>query len=250
MYDVLRSLNANLSKGQKIGIFVLVQTIIIVVITATIQGVTQPKERIVVEEPEDNITADIPPENIELFKRTLWDLISQKSDTVNESVIKDVVIREGTYTETEHEFGTSAEFIIDIDSIKQTYKVNIGWAEDGHEDEYYDDVIIDCPPISEMKYPETVCHGMYNDSYSLNLYLPYTIESPYVDEYSYAGPELYIDGDEQSHTITVVLNPCNNANVYREKAKDYLKTIPNINKYQINYITNDGVDVVCAEDKQ
>ncbi len=248
MYNALRSLNANLSKGQKIGAFVLVQAIVIIIMIVTVQSATQPKERIAIEEPEDNIATDIPSENIDLFKETLWDLISQKSNTVDKSVINDVVIREGTYVETEHEFGTSAEFLIDIDSIKQTYKVTIGWAKDGHKDEYYDDVVIDCPPISEMKYQETVCYGMYNDSYSLSLYLPYIIESPYKDKYSYAGHELYIDGDEQSHTITVVLNPCSNADEYREKAKDYLKTIPKIQDYQINYVTNNGVDVVCAED--
>lgn len=251
MIDTLKTLYTNLSKVQRIGLIIFIQFIVVILIATIIRFSFQEKDHIDTVYSDEVSSIQVPAKNWAVFENSLWDLIEDRVGDVSENIIKDVVIRDGTYQETELDGGKSANFIIDIDSIKQTYTVSIGWATDPKSgDEIYDNVIINCPPRSEMKYPETICQGMYNSTYSLDLYLPYEIESPFVDEYGFAAPDLYIDGDEATHIITVSLNPCNNAEEFRKKADDYIKTIPGHENYQVIYEIGDGIDVVCEEDLQ
>lgn len=240
----LKSLIQNLSRIQKITILFILQAIIIIIIAAIInRTLSKPKDRIDVVD-DEGILKDVPSEEIELYEQALWNVISETNSDVDRNIVKDATIRENSYSETKNETGgTQASFIIDIDTIKQSYQIVLGWGDDG-----LTIPIIDCLPVSEAKYPDSVCYGTYRSSNDLSLYLPYEIESPYLDEYPYTGPELYIDGDEATHQITVTLNPCSDAEVYRQKAAEYLKTIPNIADYQINYEVTDGIDVVCVED--
>ena len=249
MNNSLKTAYANLSAKQKVGLLFVVQVIIIIIIASILHVFLQPKEHIDIYE-ENRLESNIPKENMEYFKRTLWDLISRNESSVSESIIDDVKIREGTYSETEHENGRTANFIIDIDSIKQTYTVSLGWSDNKNKDDEiaYNDIVINCPPQNQMKYPETVCRGMYNDTHSLDLYLPWQIESPFKDRYDFAGPEVYVYGDEFARTITVSLAPCNSMEENKKKANEYIQTIPNYKKYQIKYEVQDHIDVVCAED--
>ena len=249
MNNDLRVAYTNLSKKQKICLLFFFQVIIIIIIVSILHVFLQPKNHIVVQDDDNWANSNIPQKNIDIFEKTLWDLISSHNNSANESIIDDVVIRDGSYSEIEQDDSMSANFIIDIDSIKQTYVVSIGWPKNKNNDDItYNDVVIDCPPQNQMKYPETVCYGMYNNTYSLDLYLPWQIDSPYQDEYEYAGSEVQIDGDESAHTITVSLAPCNNMEENKQKANDYLQTIPNINDYQVEYVLQNGVDIICAED--
>lgn len=245
--EVIKTFWQNLSKIQKISFVFFLQALFIIIIIIVLNFTLQPKKHIKSISSEENFTLPIPDKNIETFKNALWAVISNNVREVDRSVLDDVTIREGSYEEIEEESSRMASFIVDIDSIKQTYKVSISWVTDSKSG-LYDDVAIDCPPQSQMKYPETICRGMYNNTYSLDLYLPYQIDSPYKDEYEYAGPEVYIYGDESTHTITVSLAPCNNAEENKKKANDYLQTIPNLKDYQVEYVLQSGVDIICAED--
>ena len=249
MNSTLHNAYVNLSKKQKIGLLFSVQIIVAIIIASVLHMSLQPKEHVIIQNNGSWVNSNIPSKNMDIFRKTLWDLISEQNNAIHESVINDVVIREGSYSETEHENGKSAEFIIDIDSIKQTYTVSIGWPKSGDDNTTtYNDVVIDCPPQNQMKYPETICYGMYNNTYSLDLYLPWQIDSPYKDRYEYAGPEVHVDGDESTHTITVSLAPCNNMEENKKKANNYIQTIPGHDNYKIEYVVGDHMDVVCAED--
>ena len=240
----LKNLIQNLSRTQKIAIlFILQALIIIAIVTVVNRTFSKPKDHIdTVGDTE--ILKNVPSEEFELYEQALWNIISETDGGASRSVIKDAAVRENSYSETENEAGdVQISFVVDIDSIKQSYRIILGWNDDGPITP-----LIDCLPISEAKYPDSVCHGTYRNSNDLSLYLPYEIDSPFINDYPYAGPELDIDGAEAPHPITVTLKPCSDADVYRQKATEYLKTIPNIANYQINYEVTDGIDVVCVED--
>lgn len=224
------SLYQNLSKNQKIGIFVVLQIFLIVVIAVSVNSVLN-AEKPHIKITNDNEIQNVPEDDVELFKKQLWEVVSENVEGADESVIDDATIREGTYKENKDEDGYhGAEFLIDIDSIKQTYAISITWSK---TNEVADSVYIGCPPQNEMKYPETTCKSMYNDTYSLDLYLPYSESTPYDEE----AKDIFIDGDEYSHIIYVQIVACGEQQtILKNKADEYLKSIPtDLSEYTIDY---------------
>ena len=247
----LRNLLQNLSHGQKIVILIVLQVIFIIMIVSIVNSIiSKPRDHVATLD-DNGILKDIPRAELDLYEQELWKVIEATDNSLDKSIIKDAVVREGSYTEEKREIGDKGEishqvsFIIDIDSIQQSYKVILGWSKND-----LTTPIIDCLPVSEAKYPNSFCQGTYRNSNSLALYLPYQIESPYKAEYDFVGPDVYIDGDESTHVITVWLTPCNNREENKEKANEYIKTIPNYEEYQIEYIINSGIDTVCEENLQ
>lgn len=228
--NTLKVFWANLSKVQKVGVIVLLQLIVVVSLVLLVQSVLRPKEHVnIVNKDESGI--NVPEKNMNDFKENLWYLVSGTVEGVDRSVLDDVVIREGSYEEANTDVGKQATFIVDIDSIKQSYKVTIAWVTD-KKSNLYDDMVIDCPPLNEMKYKETVCHGMYNDTYSLELYLPYIVTA---DE-SEDTRDIYIDGNENEHTIFVEITACDGFDELKKQAMDYLESTPiDLSKYTIKY---------------
>lgn len=247
----LKALVQNLSRKQKITILIILQALLIIVIVSIANSIiSKPKDHVGTLD-DKGILKDVPKAEIELYEQELWKVVSATDENLDRSIINDVVVREESYTEDSRvieDTGNTAHqvsFIVDIDSIKQSYKISLSWEKD-----FYNTPIVDCLPISEAKYPNSFCQGTYRDSYDLTLYLPYQIDSPFKDEFDYAGPEVSIIGDESTRIITVSLAPCNNIEENKKKANAYLQTIPNIEEYQINYTVKDGIDIVCAEDLQ
>ena len=153
----------------------------------------------------------------------------------------DVVIREGTYKEVESEDGVKVEFIVDIDSLKQSYIVRTGWTND--KSVIYE-VIVDCPPQSKMKYSDTVCYGAYNDTYSLDLYLPHMVYPEGHRVGDNMAPDYMITGDESAKTLDIMVSKCN-VEGFKKDAWDYLNTIPiDFSDWTVNYEIN-STDVGC-----
>lgn len=237
---MFKNLIQNLTKNQKIGIAVILQVIVIVFIVACVQWAIQPETH--VEVINENDTA-IPDDRWAGVKNEVWYLVKNNVADVSQSAIDDAVIREGTYEETTNNDITTATFLLDIDSLKQTYAITVSWSDKEVLSDY---VKVDCPPQSKMKYPETVCYGMYNNTYSLSLYLPYGV-SPDDAEDDMAAPYYYITGDEDEKTINVMVSVCN-VEKYKKEAMDYLESTPlNLEKYTINYETN-NIDVECRNE--
>ena len=97
-----------------------------------------------------------------------------------------------------------------------------------------------------MKYPETICYGMYNNTYSLDLYLPYAVypEGHDPNDSTPLAPNYIIHGDEFDKTIDIEVSICD-AEKFKQEAMDYLNSTPiKLNEYKINYNVND-VDVGC-----
>lgn len=245
----LKALVQNLSRKQKITIIIILQVLLIIIIISVANSIlSKPKDHVGTLD-DRGILKDIPQAEIELYEQELWKVVSATDENLDRSIINDAVVREESYTEDsrviEDTGNTSHQvsFIIDIDSIKQSYKIILSW-----EKNFYNTPIVDCLPVSEAKYPNSFCQGTYRNSYDLSLYLPYQIDSINNADYDDIGSDVYIDGDEYTHTITVSLSPCN-VEENKKKANTYLQTIPKIEKYQINYVIKDGIDVICAEDQ-
>jgi len=238
---MFKNLFNNLSKNQKIGIAVIAQVIIIVALVSILQFCLAPRQYASIEDSKTEEEVNIPNNAKNYVADNIWLLISGSLPDVDSNNIDDIVIREGTYQETENEDGSvRVNFIVDIDSLKQTYTISTGWSKD--KSAVYE-VVVDCPPQSMMKYSETICHGSYNNTYSLDLYLPYTVDSTYED----AAPNVYIEGNEIDKTILVMVSACD-AEKYKKMAMDYLKSTPiKLSEYEIIYEVN-GTDVICSDE--
>ena len=235
---MFKNLLENLSKNQKIGIAVMLQVIIVAILGAILQANLVPAQHAAVEDNATEETTGMSNDTKDFVAENIWQLITSKVSGLDSNNVDDIVIREGTYEKKENEDGSvSVSFIVDNDSLKQTYTVSTGWSKD--KSVTYE-VVVDCPPQDLMKYPETFCRGTYNNSYSLDLYLPYTVESPYED----SANNIYIEGNDANKTIDVIVSACD-VEKFKKQAMDYLKSTPiKLDEYTINYEVN-SVDIEC-----
>lgn len=236
---MFRNLINNLSKGQKIGIIVIAQIIIVAILGTILSFCLAPRQYASIEENETEKEIDLPEEAKKLVSDSIWLLVRAYVPDLNKNDINDIAIRDGTYEETVNEDGSvNVNFIVDIDSLKQTYTVSTGWTE--NRDVIFD-VTIDCPSQDLMKYPETICYGTYNNTYSLDLYLPYSVYPESGD----GAPNYMINGDEANKTIDIMVSACD-AEKYKKEAMDYLRSTPiKLDEYTINYEVN-SVDIDCG----
>ena len=103
--------------------------------------------------------------------------------------------------------------------------------------------MITCPPMNNMKYSGVICYGMYDSTYSFNLYFPY-------EGYQKLNGEDYlsytIDGDDSSKTITITSSVCD-PEKYNAAALEYIQDetpFYNNPNYKIQYEVN-TVDEEC-----
>lgn len=227
---MLRTLWQNLNKYQRIGLIVIIQVIIISILAGALNMALQPKRHVELNNDSSNdILANIPDYKKRLYEEELWRIINQNVDDVDKNVIDDVIVREGSYEEEagDKDGVVGARFIIDIDSIQQTYIVYMAWSNLPDETP----PIIDCPSMNESKYPESICRGTYRNTLSLSLYLPYTIPAPQNN----GAWDVYIEGDEYDRKIYVAVEDCNSDQLI-QKAQNYLDTIPtDLSDYTIEY---------------
>lgn len=115
------------------------------------------------------------------LEEQLYRFLNSHHENANE--LKDVYIRKGSYQKTNDDQLSSEVFLIDIDSLKITYQISNTWSKGTPVP---DGIIIDCPAISDSKYPDTNCVGMYNNSNEMKILAKFPLikELPIVvDEY-------------------------------------------------------------------
>lgn len=240
---MLRTFWNNLSKIQKIGLIAVLQVIVILVLVLLVQSFTVEKSHVEIEnEPVSETNDEMPKKVKDFVEENIWSMIRSNVAEATRNNVDDVVIREGTYVTTRNSDGSiAANFIVDIDSLKQSYTVSTGWSKDGKE---MFETIIDCPPIEQMKYPETVCYGAYYNTYSLGLYLPHAVYPDVDDEDGVVAPDYMITGDENSKTLDILVSMCD-VDRFKKEAWDYLSTVPiDFSDYTVNYEIND-INVEC-----
>lgn len=153
----------NLSRKQKIGFAIiigLIPLIIVVSITMMIMRV-QPIVKI---RNIDEYFANVTEEEKTYLQESLYKFLNRTFGTENRHL--EAVIRNGTFIETRAEDWLFTNFIIDIDELKMSYDTSF---EIPYINSTSQNPVFDCPALSEMKYPETECVGMYNSSVETRL---------------------------------------------------------------------------------
>lgn len=237
---MLNNLINNLTKRQKIIIGIILQLFIIISLVATVNIILN-TEKVRTFDADGDSGMDEVPDDLELvFREQLWSVVSTNVEGLDKSELS-YSIRKDSYSANVEDGVGEAVFLVDVDSVKQTYRVSIVWSEESGSTP--DDIVIDCPRKDEMKYPETVCHGMYNDSYSLDLYLPQDLIAVENGQEHYYGA---VYEGENTNEIDAVLLVCD-LDKARKLADDYLGTIPlDLSSYKINYEIMKDVD--CLDD--
>lgn len=238
---MFRTLINNLSQNQKIVALLLSQFVVVIILIVMVQTFMGEKRHVEIDTTATNNSA-LPARAEEFVSENIWQVIKANIPGVDESKIDDVVIREGTYVEEKNDDGSvRVTFLVDIDSLKQTYRISTGWTKDKKT---IREVVVDCPPIDEMKYPETVCHGMYNDSNSLSLYFPYSEYSEEAEDDETLAPNYLISADEKKKEINIMVSVCD-ADRFKEEAMKYLEEVPiDLKDYKINVGIN-SINVGC-----
>ena len=202
----------------------LIGVIVALIVAVVVWWMNKPKLPEVVDVTNYSSIEDVLPSEAQgALRAQLYYLLSQHFDVPDEVKKVKAEIRQDTYKEKNNGDVISASFILDIDEYQQTYKVSISWSETIKELPI--DVLLDCARRDEAKYPDAMCYGMYNNSDSVNLYLPYEGTTSLGDKYSLEFGYYDEDGTEK---VLVKVNDCGNkdrTNVAVEDAKKYIKSI-------------------------
>lgn len=170
-----------MSKKKKI-IFLSLITIIVVIFVGSmivVGNVLLPKDYDRVTINNSEVISDVNREDLNSFRRQLLNLLIERELIEKEAKVEDVSIREDSVVkqsavEKGGIYSKWTSFLVDIDSIKQTYRVNI---TDSNKTMNNSPVQISCPMISEMKYPEEKCIGVYGySSNSVRNWVPYELK--------------------------------------------------------------------------
>lgn len=162
------------------------------------------------------------------------------------------VIREKTFSETYNKYDKvySGDFVVDIDSIKQTYHIYYDWSPNKTSEQLIAGsygTSANCPTKNEMIYDFYKCKNPYTDeiyrAYDyLTMLLPYT--GTLKDNTSYtASPVEYYYGSEEPF-IRVSIDACGNNKKITEGVeafKNYLKSY-NLNPEDYNIISKNTCD--------
>jgi|GEM_PF-5725701 len=226
--DNLQNKISNLSTKQKFLILDIIFIIIILLCGYTIFTTTRSSSS-KISSSDDFKALEIPEVRKNAFKSELQSLLK---NTYNVETTN-FTVREGTFNVETINSVNTAYFIIDLDELKLSYAVHIPWSDTS--DVYSDEIYIECPKKSQMKYPETKCIGRYNEDTSFSLYLPYIA---YDDK---NNPIYKIEN--RNGTILITLNTCINSHLkttYYNSAIEWLKTETKLDLDNIEIITDEA----------
>lgn len=121
------------------------------------------------------------------YKKYIQDNIGnilKENSIVDASETANAVVREGSYSESEKNGARTAEFIVDIENLRQSFAVTVVWAASTSADqEKIEDpnVTIECPYYLDVIYTDTKCLAQAPEQ-QIKRYLPH---------YDYAGEVKY-----------------------------------------------------------
>ena len=154
----------NLSKKQKIGLLAggIILILLIVLATVAIINRDEPIARI---KNLDNYLVGATASDKDHLQKELYTFLTRQYTNTEINKL-DIYIRDDTYVAEQADEASFADFIIDIDELKISYLVSFVFPNEMATSE---NPIFDCPPIEDMKYPETECVGMFNSSAELKI---------------------------------------------------------------------------------
>ena len=167
--------------------------------------------------------AEISNDEMNDFKKELLALLRNNGIVDGDTVIDDVAIRDGSVAssvnvDNDGGYWKETTFIVDIDSIKQTYVVKMVDSDEeitGMKTQLY------CPKLSETKYPASECKDIYwahgEMSRAKNNYLEYNL--PYEFKLPTTGEKVLVrsvdvakKNGKWTQTVQVYLYSCDEKN--------------------------------------
>lgn len=159
----MKELWRNLKNWQKGGIIVGIIAMIAIIVVAVVLALgAEPNVKI-----NFGANVDIPGGEVKKVREKLVSVIRNNTSDFSDKIIYVGDARD--YDESANGNSTTASFIVDFDSISQSYAVTVTWPE---SDDDAPSVVISCP-LLKSKYPKTSCKTEYNDSSDITGYLPY-----------------------------------------------------------------------------
>ncbi len=178
---------------------------------------------IIINQPKVNISfpdgTNIPDSELVKIRKVLYGVIKDNSDNFDDKITYEGIAREyQEYSNTSEK--TTATFIVDFDSIKQSYFITINWPADKDDD--IPNYIIDCP-LEKSKYTETKCHTESSSNTNISSFLPHIDKlksgQEYTIAYKYNNTVPYIE---------IQVNSCGNSNILDDalaSSKEWIKKI-------------------------
>lgn len=175
---------------------------------------------------------------------------SNLNKPVGNNSIDDILIRSGSFKQSKEEKTGihSVEFIVDSESLKQSYMITYQWADNENVDLPEWGTAVKCLPEDKIIYKDFKCKDMFkemseNIDESLSKVLPYNGDYYRISQYP--------DGDNTNISIQIMIN--NNSTrtkerfeEYKEDALEWLKSNGvNVDKYRIDYrnLSNDLISI-------
>ncbi len=103
-------------------------------------------------------------ETVNFIKHELWKILNKNNQNIQPEKIKDITIRKESFSQkyNQNRQRNEVDFIVDIKSLKQSYKVSYQWAIDPKNlDEY--GIIISCLPSKDLIYGNFACKDFFTD---------------------------------------------------------------------------------------
>ena len=171
---------------MKIGIFAGCLALVAIVVASVMFILNSgPKVEIVFD-----TKTNIPGEELTNIRSVLVDVIKANINNFDKNTVYKGTARD--YQETVDGKNGTADFIVDFDSISESYKVEVSWP---NPDSSAPNVVVSCP-LLDSKYPDTPCLTEVNDSSEIVSYLPYegsfSDGKKYKIEAKYDGDVLYL----------------------------------------------------------
>lgn len=205
----------------------------LVIIIATIVIVSQQWQPTAIVEISNYNELELePPTSVkDNLTQALYRLLTQHFDVPYMPKAIQATSRTDTFHQETTDGIISVSSILDIDQYQQSYDITMSWAEDGTE--LPENIAVECAPHNISKYPDTKCYGLYHDSDSPYLYLPYSGTLPSGETF-----EAKFDyEDEAGEHVTINVNDCGDTTL-REDALAAVKTYfasMNVSQEDINY---------------
>ena len=162
-----------LPKGVRYVVYAVPFVVVIAVLVVVLVGLLTPHEYDRVTVVNGEALDEMSGGAVNDFRTGLIDLLQREGYVGEDATVDDVVVREGTVeTFRNGEAGAVTTFLVDIPSVRQTYRVQV---TDGGGEMTDVPAYITCPKAEEMKYPDTECRGHYGStSAAVETYLPYS----------------------------------------------------------------------------
>ena len=109
-------------------------------------------------------------ETVERIKYNLYEAITRNTPNIDATKLSDVLIRDKTFSQDYNEETKvfSVKYIVDIDSIKQTYRIAYEWSEDKNAQLNEWGTYVKCPTKEQLKYADFNCNDMFTEMYGTN----------------------------------------------------------------------------------